>query len=940
MKKIVQACFLFITIYCKAQLNFTTAQDYPSFASHAINCADYNLDGHADIVSLNLSPVWNITDGMLVFNGDGMGTVGAGSSLTNGWYPIDLVSADFNNDGRIDVLTCNYNGCNISLFLTNSNGSFDPPIVTSFPCNVMAIKSVDINHDGNLDLICCSQYNTVYVYLGSGTGTFVLYSNFQVGSGPRSLVCGDFNADGEIDIATANINSNDISVALGNGTNVFNNIMNYPAGAQPWSIISFDVNNDGINELLTANENSNNISVLVGNGNGTFASQVNYLVGSSPKSLVNADFDGDGIQDLACANSVSGNISVLLGTLNGTFNVPVNFAVNGGPIDLAVSDFDEDGKTDLAISNNTSIVSILLNACPQVSAYVSSKTNASCFGASDGAITVNATGGSGFTYVWSPMGGPSNVATGLPAGLYECRVTNSCGEYTILKKIEISQPQSASIISGPGGVGDNMDTEMWFDASKLTLANNTAVTTLTDRSGNARNATQATANRKPLFLTNQLNGLPVINFDGANDFLATGSVPDLDTDKQTWFVVTKANNGTHTGQIIGSGYTAGSSVGADHFWKTTISSTGQYGSFIRNSAGTASQIISSYDTQYHIISNVWDGNTDIHTMFTDGTLNGTVTGRNASPTGHLRVRLGTNSGTTLTYWYNGRIAEAFVYSKTLNDAERIIVENYLSTKYNIPLTGLDIFAYQNTHSFDAAGIGMTNNKTKTSARGSIVEMSQASSLANGDFLMWAHNNATTISSTADVPTAYSATSGKRMQRTWRAGKTNDVGTTTVTFYLSGIAAGSLSNLELLVDNDGIFTNATRITSGFTYDDGCKVATWTGVNLTDGQYFTIGSPNGTALLRAAAITETETELEVANNITLFPNPNNGEFSLLVNELNSNMVVEVYNSVGQIVLRESVTQDKTSLNIAKEANGIYFLKVIDGNKTVTFKKIIKQ
>jgi hypothetical protein len=54
----------------------------------------------------------------------------------------------------------------------------------------------------------------------------------------------------------------------------------------------------------------------------------------------------------------------------------------------------------------------------------------------------------------------------------------------------------------------------------------------------------------------------------------------------------------------------------------------------------------------------------------------------------------------------------------------------------------------------------------------------------------------------------------------------------------------------------------------------------------------------------------------------------------------MVVEVYNSVGQIVLRESVTQDKTSLNIAKEANGIYFLKVIDGNKTVTFKKIIKQ
>lgn len=681
-----------------------------------------------------------------------------------------------------------------------------------------------------------------------------------------------------------------------------------------------------------------------------------YIIGDFWNSV---DFDPNAGTNIVFS---AGNMDIFVSKLDVSGNFVWAKALGGTSIELgygvAVDNSDNvyttgsfrgtaDFDPDAGVFNLTSggsadniFVQKMNQICPPVSAYVSSKTNASCFGAFDGAITVNATGGSGFTYAWSPMGGPSNVATGLPAGLYDCVVTNSCGEYTILKKIEISQPQSATTISGPGGVGDNVDTEMWFDASKLTLANNTAVSSFTDRSGNSRNATQSGATNKPIFLTNQLNGLPVVNFDGSNDYLATGAVSDLNTDKQTWFIVTKANNGTHTGQIIGSGYTAGATTGSDHLWKTTINNTGKYASFIRNSAGTASQIVSNYDTQYHIISNVWDGNSDVHTMFTDGTLNGTVTGRNASPTGHLRVRLGANSGTTLTYWYNGRIAEAFVYSKTLNDAERIIVENYLSTKYNIPLTGLDIYAYQNTHSFDAAGIGMTNNKTKTSARGSIVEMSQASSLANGDFLMWAHNNASTISSTSDVPTAYSATNGKRMQRTWRAGKTNDVGTTTVTFYLSGIAAGSLSNLELLVDNDGVFTDATRITSGFTYDDGCKVATWTGVNLTDGQYFTIGSPNGTALLRTATIAETETELEIEKSITLFPNPNNGEFSLLVNELNSNMVVEVYNSVGQIVLRESITQDKTDINIHKEPNGIYFVKVIDDNITVTFKKIVKQ
>jgi hypothetical protein len=908
-----------------------------------------------------------------------------------GLSPSVIETSDFNNDGKIDIVVANKSSNNISIFLATAPGVFATPINYNVSLSPRSICTADYNGDGYND-IAVGSYGGVTILLNDGFGTFLNFLNYSGYSNIRSMVCNDFNGDGNLDLGLVSPSSNVVSVLLGFGNGSFTAGVNYLAGTDPLSVKSGDVNNDGKLDLVILLYSSNQVSILLGTGNGTFGIPINNsLLGTAINDISLADYNADGKIDLSTANYGTNNISVYLGVGNGTFGLGMLFSSIAKPYSLISSDFNNDGKIDIALSTtNGSGMSVYVgnglgsfslqntyigNSCysivssdfnndgftdisvvedlgafingivkiyinnSQILTDISSQTNVSCFGASNGSATINATGGNSFTYAWSPSGGTSPTATGLSAGTYNCLVTNNCGN-TATQNVVITQPLASSITSGPGGVGDNMDTEMWFDASKLTLTNNTAVTTLTDRSGNARNATQSTANRKPLFLTNQLNGLPVINFDGANDFLATGSVPDLDTDKQTWFVVTKANNGTHTGQIIGSGYTAGSSVGADHFWKTTISSTGQYGSFIRNNAGTASQIVSNYNTQYHIISNVWDGNTDIHTMFTDGTLNGTVTGRNASPTGHLRVRLGTNSGTTLTYWYNGRIAEAFVYSKTLNDAERIIVENYLSTKYNIPLTGLDIFAYQNTHSFDAAGIGMTNNKTKTSARGSIVEMSQASSLANGDFLMWAHNNATTISSTADVPTAYSATSGKRMQRTWRAGKTNDVGSTTVTFYLSGIAAGSLSNLELLVDNDGIFTNATRITSGFTYDDGCKVATWTGVNLTDGQYFTIGSPNGTALLRAAAIAETETELEVANNITLFPNPNNGEFSLLVNEVNSNMLLEVYNSVGQIVLQESITQDKTAINIANEANGIYFVKVLDGNKTVTFRKIVKQ
>ena len=72
-------------------------------------------------------------------------------------------------------------------------------------------------------------------------------------------------------------------------------------------------------DLAVANLGSDNVSILFGDGNGTFGMANNFGAGDGPQSVAVGDFDGDGNQDLAVANLGSDNVSILLG--NGDGNV-------------------------------------------------------------------------------------------------------------------------------------------------------------------------------------------------------------------------------------------------------------------------------------------------------------------------------------------------------------------------------------------------------------------------------------------------------------------------------------------------------------------------------------------------------------------------------------------------------------------------------------------
>jgi hypothetical protein len=234
----------------------------------------------------------------------------------------------------------------------------------------------DLNADGNLDLaVANSDSNSVDVLLGDGSGDFKRdRASFRVGAAPWSIAVGDFNGDGRYDIAVANHHSSNVSVLYGDGRGDFEAAPGSPfeVGSSPGWIATGDFNDDDRDDLATANTISNSVSVLLNDGKGSFreAPHSPFAVGRGPYSIVVGDLNSDGYDDLAIAdlNKMDGRseISVLLREDSGGFKpAPLSPFIVPDPSDsIVVGDFNDDGGLDVATANfDNDTVSVLLGRC-------------------------------------------------------------------------------------------------------------------------------------------------------------------------------------------------------------------------------------------------------------------------------------------------------------------------------------------------------------------------------------------------------------------------------------------------------------------------------------------------------------------------------------------------------------------------------------------------
>jgi hypothetical protein len=323
---------------------------------YSIVVGDFDKDGNIDLVTANKS-----SQGVSVLLGKGDNTFKPASTFStvgfNGLSPSSVAVADFNKDGKLDLVTANNLSNNISLLLGKGDGSFQAAV--NFPLESasapISIAVGDFNKDGKSDIVTVNNASqNISVLLGDGIGGFGTAKNFKVPSRPSSVTVGDLNKDGKSDLVVTSSYFNNVSILLGNGDGTFNSATQFDVGANPNSVVLEDFNKDNKLDLAVANSDSNNVSILLGNGTGGFGIATNFDVGLNPVSVTVIDFDNDGNSDLAVANAGSDTVSVLLGDGNGGFGIATTFVVGTKPYYLTVSDFNKDGKSDLAVANSES----------------------------------------------------------------------------------------------------------------------------------------------------------------------------------------------------------------------------------------------------------------------------------------------------------------------------------------------------------------------------------------------------------------------------------------------------------------------------------------------------------------------------------------------------------------------------------------------------------
>jgi FG-GAP-like repeat/FG-GAP repeat len=318
-----------------------------SAAGNVIKSADLNGDGSNDIVVLN-GGGFDFT--ILLNKGDGTFTVGKTYNGGPGAYSFFI--ADLNQDKKSD-LAFTVEG-RMGMIPGNGDGTFQAELAQNdrFAATgvVRTFIAADVNNDHKPDLVFGDS-----VELGNGDGTFK--SSIRFPSGCLATTVGDFNHDGNLDIAGPTFDGfhfNGVAVCLGKGNGSFGNPVVFEPGIQHEFELAGDFNNDG--KLDVAASDQGGISILLGNGDGTFKSGIPTALNASFPTFVLGDFNGDGNLDVAA--NTGRTVSVLLGKGDGHFSAPVSTSVPAGL--LYVGDMNHDGKLDLIVLSGRNTVSVWL----------------------------------------------------------------------------------------------------------------------------------------------------------------------------------------------------------------------------------------------------------------------------------------------------------------------------------------------------------------------------------------------------------------------------------------------------------------------------------------------------------------------------------------------------------------------------------------------------
>ena len=314
--------------------------------AYGASAADLDGDGDPD-----LSIPCEVSSDVRVFENFGCNFF-AGPSLHGlpaGSFPSSNDNADFDGDGRTDLVVANINGNSTSVFLGTSAGTYAAQVEQSAGIMPRALAAFDADADGAPDLVSANLGSSDLSYQRNfGNGFFAPGISFEGGgSGEAALASVDANGDGRWDLFVGHRFSQTATSLLGDGNGQFTIRDSTFIGGQSWMLAAGDLDGDGDVDLTSANSAQGNAGLAFNDGTGLWASTQTLNAGGFTIATDLGDLDADGDLDLVLSNFATANWTVYRNNGSGQFTQsPSLFATQAGSC-MTVADYDLDGDLDL-----------------------------------------------------------------------------------------------------------------------------------------------------------------------------------------------------------------------------------------------------------------------------------------------------------------------------------------------------------------------------------------------------------------------------------------------------------------------------------------------------------------------------------------------------------------------------------------------------------------